>query len=220
MLVPLMILALMSVISGWKVPFTNLELPALLQQAEPAGIAGGAISILTKVAIPAEHLSHEPRIHIFATGIAFLMALLGFVLATVFYGTKRLDPNDVRRTFAPFYRFFIHKWYFDEAYQQIFVRPAMVVSDWIATVDKKGLDWLADNSARLVGLCARLDDWFDRNFVDRLIDIMAAGTYRLGIRLRALQTGSLRGYIMLLAVGMVAIFVIMSFYWSYAISGM
>ncbi|MCC6123411.1 MAG: NADH-quinone oxidoreductase subunit L [Pirellulales bacterium] len=220
MLVPLVILAVMSVISGWKVPFTNLELPALLTQAIPSGTEEGAVSNLTKFYIPAEHLSHESGVHFFATGIAFLMALLGFVLATAFYGTKRLDPNDARRTFATLYRIFIHKWYFDEAYQKIFVRPALAISGWIAWLDKNGLDWIADNSARLMGLCARLDDWFDRKFVDRLIDLVAAGTYRLGIRLKALQTGSLRQYVMLLAVGLAALFMIMNFYWNFAMSKM
>jgi NADH:ubiquinone oxidoreductase subunit 5 (subunit L)/multisubunit Na+/H+ antiporter MnhA subunit len=214
------ILAIMSVISGWRVPFTNLELPALLNQAMPAGVSEKAVSLLTKVTIPAAELSRAESVEFKATGIAFLMALLGFVLATAFYATKAFDPNDARRTFASFYRFFIHKWYFDEAYQKIFVRPALVISGWVATIDKQGLDWLADNSARLVGSCARLDDWFDRRIVDRLIDLLAAGTYRVGMRLKVLQTGSLRHYIMLLAVGLVALFMIMNFYWSYAISGM
>jgi hypothetical protein len=37
--------------------------------------------------------------------------------------------------------------------------------------------------------------------------------------LKSLQTGSLRAYVMLMAVGMVAIFVIMSCYWSFALAG-
>jgi NADH-quinone oxidoreductase subunit L len=219
MLVPLVILAIMSIIAGWYVPGTNLRLQWFLPQAMPAGATEGTVSLLTKVTIPAEKLSHAEGIEHISTGIAFLMALLGFVLATAFYATKKLDPNDARRTFSPFYRFFIHKWYFDEAYQTIFVRPVLIVSGWIAAIDKNGLDWLADNSARLVSLCARLDDWFDRRIVDRLIDLLAAGTYTVGVRLKGLQTGNLRQYVMLLAVGMVAIFVIMSFYWSYAMAG-
>ena len=221
MLVPLVILAVMSIIAGWTIPFTNnVSLPSLLTQALPAGTTEGSVSQITNYAIPAEHLSHAPKYHFQAMILASLMAFLGFVLATVFYATKKLDPNDARRTFAWFYRVFIHKWYFDELYQKIFVRPVLVIAGWAAAIDKNGLDWLADNSARLVGLCSQLDAWIDRNFVDRVIDAMAAGTYRLGIRLKSLQTGNLRQYVMLLAVGMVAIFIIMSFYWSYAMSKM
>jgi NADH-quinone oxidoreductase subunit L len=220
MLMPLIILAVMSVISGWQVPFTNLRLQWFLPQAMPAGSIEKANWLFTKVTIPAEHLSHQVSVEHTATGIAFMMAMLGFAIATAFYAKKWWDPNDARRTFAMFYRFFIHKWYFDEAYQKIFVRPVLVISGWVAAIDKNGLDWLADNSARLVGFCARLDDWFDRNVVDRLIDLLASGTYRLGIRLKALQTGNLRQYIMLLAVGLVALFMIMNFYWSLAITKM
>jgi NADH-quinone oxidoreductase subunit L len=221
MLAPLVILAVMSIIAGWKIPWTNLGLPGLLKQAQPAGIAESASSLWGKVTIPAESMLHNPEMHVedIATGIAFLMALLGFILATAFYATKKLDPNDARRTFAPFYRLFVHKWWFDELYQWMFVRPALVVSGWVAAIDKNGLDWLADHSAWAVGWCSRLDDWFDRKIVDRWIDLLAAGTYSLGIRLKTLQTGSLRQYVMLLVVGMVAIFVIMSFYWSFAVSG-
>jgi NADH-quinone oxidoreductase subunit L len=219
MLVPLVILAVMSVIAGWKLPFTNLELPALLKQAVPAGTMEEAVSVFGKVTIPAEQKLHEGGVHAAATGIAFFVAALGFVLATVFYATKKLDPNDARRTFAPFYRLFVHKWWFDELYDWLFVRPMHVVAGWIAAVDKHGLDWLADHAAWLVGVCSRMDDWFDRKIVDRLIDVAAAGTYSFGLRLKNLQTGNLRQYVMLLVVGLVAIFVIMSFYWSFAVSG-
>jgi NADH-quinone oxidoreductase subunit L len=219
MIAPLVILAVMSVIAGWKLPFTNLELPALLKQAVPAGTMEQAVSVFGKVTIPAEQKLHEGGVHAAATGIAFFVAALGFVLATVFYATKKLDPNDARRTFAPFYRLFVHKWWFDELYDWLFVRPMHVLAGWTAAVDKHGLDWLADHAAWLVGVCSRMDDWFDRKIVDRLIDVAAAGTYSFGLRLKNLQTGNLRQYVMLLVVGMVAIFVIMSFYWSFAVSG-
>ena len=45
------------------------------------------------------------------------------MLATAFYGLRKLDPDDVRRTFAPLYWFLVHKWWFDELYA-VPVRPA------------------------------------------------------------------------------------------------
>jgi NADH:ubiquinone oxidoreductase subunit 5 (subunit L)/multisubunit Na+/H+ antiporter MnhA subunit len=218
MLLPLVVLAVMSVIAGWRIPWTNLELPAFLQQSMPMGTDETAVSTLTKVVIPSAHLAEGVEHK--ATLIAFLMALLGFGIATAFYAAKRWDPNDARRTFAPFYRFFVHKWYFDELYQKIFVQPVLAIAQGVAAIDKYGLDWLADGSARLMGLCARLDDWIDRKFVDRIIDFLASTTYSVGIRLKSLQTGSLRHYVMLLAVGLVAIFMIMNLYWTYAMSSL
>ncbi len=111
-----------------------------------------------------------------------------------------------------FYSLFYHKWWFDELYRFLFVRPVLRISGWVAAFDKKGIDWAADNLARAVIVCARLDNWIDRIFVDRLIDLAAAGIYAIGIRLRRVQSGNLRQYIMLLALGLIALFVAMNLY--------
>jgi NADH:ubiquinone oxidoreductase subunit 5 (subunit L)/multisubunit Na+/H+ antiporter MnhA subunit len=88
------------------------------------------------------------------------------------------------------------------------------ISQWMADLDKKGIDWLADGAARLVALVARIDDWIDRIFVDGLVNLLARGTYAAGIRLRAIQTGNLRQYVLVVAAGTVALFVLASVYWN------
>ena len=74
----------------------------------------------------------------------------------------------------------------------------------------RGIDWLADNSARAVEAVARLDDWIDRVFVDATVNLVARWTYALGLRLRTVQTGNIRQYVMWIAVGTVGLFVLMS----------
>ena len=44
---------------------------------------------------------------------------------------------------------------------------------------------------------------------------MARWTYALGLRLRTIQTGNIRQYVMWIAVGTVGLFVLMSLYWNY-----
>jgi len=223
MTVPLVVLAVLSIVAGWNLFNTNLGLEPLLRQAIPAGVAEShaAGSILPRVTIPAEHLflSHKEKeeVHFTATMIAFAMSSIGFILATAFYGVQSLDPNDARRTFAPIYNLFYHKWWFDELYQFLFVRPVLLLSNWVALCDKNGIDWVADNLARAVAACARLDNWIDRIFVDRLIDLAAGGIYAGGIRLRRIQTGNIRQYIMLLALGLVVLFVAMNIYQNYSV---
>ena len=169
---------------------------------------------------PSEHESHEnPEIHVPATLWAFGAALAGFTLATVFYGLKTLSPDDVRKQFAPIYRFLVHKWWFDELYALLFVRPALWVSSLAAACDKQGIDRLVDGLAWLVGLVARLDGWIDRFFIDSLVDGLAGVTYAVGLRLRGLQSGNVRQYIMWLAVGTVALFLLISFFWNWALAG-
>lgn len=140
------------------------------------------------------------------------MALTGFVLSTLFYGVRKWSADDVARTFSPVYRFLVHKWWFDELYSFLFVRPVLRVSGWVAAVDKKGIDWLADSAARLVEWVSRLDDWFDRTFIDGPVNLIAKWTYAIGLRLRDMQTGSIRQYVIWLTVGVVGLYVLMSLY--------
>ena len=49
-----------------------------------------------------------------------------------------------------------------------------------------------------------------------LIDWAAMWTYRFGVGLRTLQTGNLRQYVMLIVVGTVALFALVSLYWRYS----
>ena len=143
---------------------------------------------------------------------AFTVALVGFVFATLFYGLRKWNPEEVRRTFPGGYNFLVHKWWFDELYAFLFVRPVLRISDWVAAVDKKGIDWLADNAARAVEAVSRIDDWIDRVFIDAPVNLTARWTYAIGLRLRAIQTGNIRQYVLWIAVGVVGLFVFMSLY--------
>jgi NADH-quinone oxidoreductase subunit L len=178
--------------------------------------------LLPHVVQPPEHLIqvHTAEIPVKATLLAFVMALLGFLLATFFYGLRKLDPADARRQFAAVHRFLLHKWWFDELYDRLFVRPLLRVCCWVADFDKRVIDWLADNAARAVAAVSRLDDWIDRVFVDTAVNLLARWTHAFGLRLRAVQTGSLHQYVVFIAVGTVTLFVLMSLYWKYAIGAM
>jgi NADH-quinone oxidoreductase subunit L len=57
-----------------------------------------------------------------ATGV------LGFALAYLFYIVNPALPVRLAAQFAPVYRFLLNKWYFDELYDFLFVRPAV----WLA----------------------------------------------------------------------------------------
>ncbi|WP_333567199.1 NADH-quinone oxidoreductase subunit L [Sphingorhabdus sp.] len=50
--------------------------------------------------------------------------LIGLTTAYVMYQLSKDAPQRLATTFAPIYRFFLNKWYFDELYNFLFVRPA------------------------------------------------------------------------------------------------
>ena len=198
----------------------NVTLSNLLSQARPAGTLPAESAVLMDMVWPSEPDSHAPAIKVPAGWLAFGTALAGFSLATVFYGLRKLDAEEARATFAPIHRFLINKWWFDELYHILFIKPAHLVAGLISGFDRRCIDWFLDNLAKLTRAIAVLWEGFaDGQVVDGFVNGLAARTYRTGVQLRGVQTGRLRQYIMFIAVGTVAAFVLASFLWNYAFAG-
>jgi NADH-quinone oxidoreductase subunit L len=165
---------------------------------------------------PAEHLSHVGETHVTASWVAFLTALAGFLLATVFYAWRKLNPEEVKQQFRPLYTFLWHKWYFDELYNYLFVQPVLFISRRVADFDRQVIDRIVDGCALAVRGVSTIDDAIDRLFVDGLVNWVARAIHSTGLSLRRIQTGRLRQYVMFVVVGTVALFIVISFYWNYS----
>jgi len=208
MYVPLVILSVFAIGVGWTMPFFGLSVTNLLEQARPAGEIGSGV-LWTGLHYPNEHASHAPAIHIAATLAAFGTAAAGFLLATVFYGWRKLDAADVRRQFSPIYEFLWNKWYFDELYEFLFIRPTHFVASLASKFDKNVIDVAIDKTAAGVRGIAKFDDAVDRLFVDGLVNLVAGWTYSFGRSLKAVQTGQLRQYVMFIVLGTVVLTMIL-----------
>ena len=211
MWVPLVILATFAVVVVWPT-FKLSPLVHLLEAAAPVSVHGGLAA--EQLAIPAEHLSHAEDVHVKATGIAFGTALAGLLMATMFYGLRYLNPADASTQFAPIHRFLLNKWWFDELYDMMFVRPTLIVSRVAAGFDKRWIDGLVDGTARLV--CRFSNAWdyvIDRIMVDGLANLIARWTYSVGLSMRRVQTGKLRQYVLFIVVG---VFILWAVYWRFS----
>ncbi len=236
MVAPLVVLAGLAVAAGWSVPGTARSLQQLLDQDRPtllaaesssssklvdqapvdrispeeSGRAVSAGSAFWPVPIPEEHLSHDPAVAGPVGWMAFAAALVGFLLATVMYGLRKLEPARFVQAVPAVYTFLKNKWYFDQLYEMVFVRPALWLAERTVDADRHLLDRAADGMA--VGLIrlAHLEDWLDRRWVDGLVNRSAEAAYRLGLELRRVQTGQLRQYVLWAVLGAVAIFVLLS----------
>ena len=89
----------------------------------------------------------------------FIAMVSGFALAWLFYIQMPSLPAATARTFKPIYLFFLNKWYFDELYEWIFVKPA----HWIGrklwkTGDGRIIDGLGPDgiAARVVDVTGRV----------------------------------------------------------------
>lgn len=195
------------------------SLQALLEQARPDGTLSDMSGAWTKWTWPNEHFAHEEAQFTTIVAPATLLAsgswAGGILLAAAFFWWGNLNPDDVRRQFAPIYNLLLNKWWFDELYDAIFIQPTMVVSRLIASFDKRWIDGFLDGVARTGVSFSRMWEFIaDRTIVDGFVNLLAAWTYSLGTSLHSLQTGRIRQYVMFIVIGAVAIFFLISMFWS------
>ncbi|MCP5088089.1 MAG: NADH-quinone oxidoreductase subunit L, partial [Rhodobacteraceae bacterium] len=71
----------------------------------------------------------------------FIMMLVGFITAWLFYLRSPQIPVQLAAQHEGLYKFLLNKWYFDEIYDFLFVRPAKWLGRFLW---KKGDGWMID----------------------------------------------------------------------------
>jgi NADH-quinone oxidoreductase subunit L len=114
-------------------------------------------------------------------GVGAVISIAGITLAYVMYVRRRGITLRLRDRFAAVHTFLAHKWYFDELYDAVFVRPFTGAGSFGRRV-------------------------IETDFVQGFIVGGATGVVRAGTSFaRAIQTGYLRAYALLLLLGVGAI---------------
>ncbi|HET7847633.1 MAG TPA: NADH-quinone oxidoreductase subunit L [Pseudolabrys sp.] len=130
MLIPLGFLALGSIVAGY--PFDQI-------------FAGHGVEGFFRESLTfAKGNTVLEDMHTVPVGIGTLptiMMVIGFVIAWQFYIRRPDLPAELARTQQPLYLFLLNKWYFDELYDFLFVRPAKRLGRFLW---KGGDGWLID----------------------------------------------------------------------------
>jgi len=202
MTIPLMILAFLSIFGGWfaapqLVGGTNYfdaflhpvfadtpaspEYSALLQKLKDAGIEAGLKPKNMRVVGDAEGPSPAMDLVHALTGPPVIVGLIGILLAWWFYIRRPDLPKKLAQSMYGLYTLVLHKYYVDEIYAAVIVRPLLWVSTNVLwhTVDEGLIDGTVNGSARL----AR----------------------ETGGKLRELQSGNARSYASWVVVGAVGV---------------
>jgi NADH-quinone oxidoreductase subunit L len=127
-LIPLVILAVGSFLAGY--PFKELFAGHAVEEFFRESIKQGGEIV--------EAIHHVP---VWVRWIATLMMVLGSSLAYVFYIRKPQIPVELARQHDVLYRFLLNKWYVDEIYDFLFVRPALRLGRLLW---KGGDGWMID----------------------------------------------------------------------------
>jgi NADH-quinone oxidoreductase subunit L len=192
MLVPLVILAVLSIVGGWigwpgsmggsnhfdkfLAPVFHNSTPSVnMQHVTPGEV------------VPPEKQTEgaEPRTsratELLFTGISVFAALLGFFLAAILYYLRPELPDEIAHALGGFYHAVLNKYYVDELYSILFVKPAV------------------DGSRRIL--------WHgvDQGIIDATLDESAHGARHISDTLRHMQSGNIRSYAGWVAAGAAAV---------------
>ncbi len=174
MTVPLVILAFLSMIGGF------VGIPII----HGGNVIGDFLSPVMRgqelLAVPghgaAAHHSAEQELLLMAISLG--IALVGWWLARKFYVTSPWLPSKTAAALGGLYRLVYHKYWVDELYDAIAVRPIVRFSNWLWNVADDGIiDWLANGFARV--------------------------TAEAGATLRQVQTGLVQNYALSILVGVI-----------------
>ncbi|MFM8709714.1 MAG: proton-conducting transporter membrane subunit, partial [Sphingomonadales bacterium] len=139
MTLPLMVLAVLSIIGGW------VGIPAVLvPDAE-------ALSHFLSPVIPMQShiVSHETEYALMALSTGLVVAMIG----AAWMRYRNYQPGKPAPAFIQLVE---NKWYVDELYQKLIVRPLALLAAWLRTViEAKGIDGLVNGVGRAVQYSAR-----------------------------------------------------------------
>jgi NADH-quinone oxidoreductase subunit L len=173
MLIPLVILAVLSICGGWAggERFDKFLAPVLHSDftAHSADEVGGTT--------PASEQKEHSGLETLLEAVSVLAALSGFFLAWLFYQRRPQLPQEIAHALGGFYETVVHKYYVDEIYAAVFVKP------------------LIDGSTRIL--------WhgIDQDVIDATLDNSAEGAREVSDAVRHMQSGNLRSYAGWIAAG-------------------
>ncbi len=155
MTIPLFVLSVGAIFSGWL----GYE---LFVGHDMARFWGSSILILP------EHTAMENAHHVpkWVKLLPIVLAASGVLLAVLCYAVWTGIPAKAARALSPVHAFFFNKWYFDELYDIIFVRPAVRIGAFLwqrgdrDTIDGFGPDGLSGLVLRVSAAASRLQSGF------------------------------------------------------------
>ncbi len=183
MLVPLMILAVLSIVGGWLAAPAFWGSPdyfaKFLEPVFAQGTGGEAAA--------AEAAAHALELPL--AGVAFFTALVGLGIAFWLYLKQPGKPEPLAKSFQGAYTTLFNKYYVDELYAAIVIKPLM----WLS----RDVLWQA----------------VDVQVIDGAVNGAASSATRIGDGVRHTQSGNTRSYAVWVVIGALVIIAIV--FWPY-----
>ena len=180
MTVPLSILAFFSVFIGLLgSPLTQFAFQKFIA---PVGMHHGEVEI---------------KMNNLAMSLSILAAFLGIGLSYLVYiRNNKILPAGVRSLFKPVYNLVSNKYYFDEAYDYLFVKPLMKLCRGLYRFDISVIDYAVNLSAAFAVFLGTVKAWIDKYIVDGLVNLTGALVMASSRKLLRLHNGFIQSYLL------------------------
>jgi NADH-quinone oxidoreductase subunit L len=178
MLGPLVVLAILSFVGGWvgiHHKFDFFLAPVFQSHTETRLVSGAEAAALE------EKVSALEQQELMLTGVSVAAGLLGLYLAWLLYYKRRDLPEKIATSLGGLYRAVANKYYVDEIYASLFVKPLVEGSSVIL--------WKA----------------VDQGMIDSAVNNAADSARHVSDNVRHMQSGNLRSYAGWVAAGGAAV---------------
>jgi NADH-quinone oxidoreductase subunit L len=175
MLIPLVVLAVLSITGGWigSGRFDKFLSPVFHPGATASTIGEARTNVEPP---PSREKEHGPSEGLLTT-ISILAAVLGFGLAWLLYHQRPQLPQEIADSLGGFYRAVANKYYVDQLYAILFVTPLIEGS--------RDILWHG----------------VDEDVIDATVNNSAEGAEHVSDSMRHMQSGNLRSYAGWVALG-------------------
>lgn len=207
MTIPLMILAFFAVCAGWVgIPKTFPVIGGIL----PNWFEEFVGSML--------HLEHTAGHSLVPLLTSVVVSLGGLALGWLVYKDLKAGAADpLEKSLGGLHRFLKNKYYVDEIYQTILIRPARWLAETFTSLwmDKLVLDGALHGIGRLgLWMGNVLRERFDTPIINGAADGISVATRQAGNQLRAVQTGRIQQYmttaLMIMLLGALVLIIILA----------
>lgn len=203
MTVPLVALAVGSVLAGWiGVPKLWSFLPDGFRTFEHwLGPALGA-----EAAHAVDH-GHEVATEWLLMGLSVAVALTGIAIARHLYVTRPERAAALRQAAGPLYTVLANKWYVDEIYDALFVNGlGKGGGSALARFDSRIVDGGVNGAGWVTRLTSTLSIWWDTWIVDGAVRLLSFLVKAVSFPVRLLHTGSVQAYALVIVLGAAVLF--------------
>jgi NADH-quinone oxidoreductase subunit L len=186
MIAPLMVLALLSIVGGWVgIPASmggHNEIGSFLRPVMTASVTNQVRQLSPSESAQLEtERGGERNEELLLAGTSVLVALIGFYFAWLLYYKSPGLPDKITAKIHGIYLLVLHKYYVDEGYGQLIVKPLLALS---TVVFWRGID---------------------QGVIDGLVNGAGSASKGIGGELRRIQSGNIRSYAAWVAIGGAAV---------------